>query len=175
LCPSISRRPINRFLELVAVANNNSNKNDLHRENDENTQNSERRDVGNVAPMMPVTSPTSSGQRGPHDVGNVAPSMGAVSKRSSEKSSVPAAFAAEPQNHLGTNNNKTSSAPQAAKPGAVDVEVAQKAWEAPPPIPTGKDGLFWKPRGEGKNHPVSDRQVLSNLVWANSKYIGKGF
>ncbi len=132
---------VDKLLELVAETEKIVNKNHPNLEIDENAHNSDRRDVGDVAPMMPVTLPTSSRQRGPHDASNVAQSMGAVSRESSEESSVSAVFAAQPQKHLETNNSNNTSAPQAAQPG-VGVVNASGDWEAPPPKPTGKDGGF---------------------------------
>ncbi|MGO9201302.1 MAG: hypothetical protein ACLQM8_12310 [Limisphaerales bacterium] len=139
---------VEKLLELVEEASGNVNKDHPNEQIEENARKSERRDVGNVAPMMPVTSPTSSWPRGPHDPGDVAHMMGAVSRRSSETPSVSAVFAAQPQNHLETNNNKKSSAPQAAQPGAVD--AAREVWEAPPPKPTGKGGTFGGPEEKVK-------------------------
>jgi DNA-binding Lrp family transcriptional regulator len=130
---------VDKLLELISESEKVVNKNEPIQEIDENTHDSERRDVGNVTHMMPATLPTSSRQRGPHDVGNVAPMMGVVSRESSQITSVSAVIAAEPQHRPETNNNKNPSAPQAAQPACAGDDSLED-WEAPPPKPTGKNG-----------------------------------
>lgn len=132
---------VDKLLALVSETQEKVNKNHPKSEIEGNAHNSDRRDVGNVTPIIPVTLPTSRGPRCPDDPGNMAPVMPVVSKRSSEKSSTSAIPAAEPQEHLEANNNiENSSAPQGAQAGDGAVQV--KDWEAPPPNPSGKDGRF---------------------------------